>query len=46
VYVFGSAVFDAVKNIKPSWRNELEITDAIQHMVERGKRVEVLNVSG
>jgi glucose-1-phosphate thymidylyltransferase len=46
VYVFGSAVFDAVKGIKPSWRNELEITDAIQYMVDKGKRVEVLNVNG
>jgi glucose-1-phosphate thymidylyltransferase len=46
VYVVGSAVFDAVKSIKPSWRNELEITDAIQYMVDEGKKVEVQNVNG
>ena len=32
-----SAVYDASKRIKPSWRNELEITDAICYMVEKGK---------
>jgi glucose-1-phosphate thymidylyltransferase len=46
VYVFGPAIFDAVKNIKPSWRNELEITDAIQHLIEKGGKVEVQQVDG
>lgn len=46
VYVFGPAIFDAVKKIKPSWRNELEITDAIQKMLEDGRKVEVQEVNG
>jgi glucose-1-phosphate thymidylyltransferase len=46
VYVFGSAIFDAVNNLKPSRRNELEITDAIQNLVTEGKKVEVERVSG
>jgi glucose-1-phosphate thymidylyltransferase len=46
VYVFGPAIFDAVKKIKPSWRNELEITDAIQALLNDGKKVEVQHVSG
>ena len=46
VYVFGPAIFEAVNKLKPSWRNELEITDAIQALVSQGKRVEVERVSG
>lgn len=46
VYLFTAAVFDSVRAIRPSWRNELEITDAIQDMVDRGLRVEHHVVSG
>lgn len=34
IYMFDHHVFEAVKNIAPSWRGELEITDAIQWLVE------------
>jgi glucose-1-phosphate thymidylyltransferase len=46
VYVFGPSIFSAAKSIKPSWRNELEITDAIQVLVSRGEKVEVEEVEG
>jgi glucose-1-phosphate thymidylyltransferase len=36
VYMFGSEIFDSVQQIKPSFRNELEITDAIQHLIDKG----------
>jgi glucose-1-phosphate thymidylyltransferase len=46
VYLFTPAVFDSVRAITPSPRGELEITDAIQHMVDRGLRVEPHVVTG
>ena len=39
VYMFSSAVFDSVHRIRPSFRNELEITDAIQDLIDRGLTV-------
>jgi glucose-1-phosphate thymidylyltransferase len=36
VYMFTSRIFEAVKHIKPSFRNELEITDAIQYLIDKG----------
>src|SRR5438477_135677 len=46
VYMFTSAIFDAGKAIEPSARGELEITDAIQHLVDTGKRVDSHIVHG
>jgi len=46
VYLFTAAVFASVKAIAPSARGELEITDAIQHMIGRGLRVEPHTVTG
>jgi glucose-1-phosphate thymidylyltransferase len=39
VYMFGAPIFESVKRIKPSFRNELEITDAIQDLIDRGLTV-------
>ena len=46
VYFFGEKVFEAVDHIKPSFRNELEITDAIQWLLESGAEVAHANVTG
>jgi glucose-1-phosphate thymidylyltransferase len=46
VYMFTPSIFDAARAIEPSWRNELEITDAIQHLVDGGLRVDPHIVRG
>lgn len=39
IYMFDHHIFEAVKAIKPSWRGELEITDAIQYLIDKGYKV-------
>jgi glucose-1-phosphate thymidylyltransferase len=46
VYMFTPQIHDAARAIKPSGRGELEITDAIQWLVDGGKRVEPHIVRG
>ena len=46
VYMFGPDVFESVNRIQPSFRNELEITDAIQDLIDRGLTVRPHIVDG
>jgi glucose-1-phosphate thymidylyltransferase len=46
VYVFDRRIHDAVRAIRPSARGELEITDAIQWLIDRGHAVRSQLVSG
>ncbi|WP_038049718.1 glucose-1-phosphate thymidylyltransferase [Thermus caliditerrae] len=46
VYVFTPEVFPVIQNLKPSARGEYEITDAIQGLIDQGKRVVGVEVEG
>jgi len=46
VYLFDKNIFKAVNSIKPSARGELEITDAIQWLMDNGFKVEHHRVTG
>jgi glucose-1-phosphate thymidylyltransferase len=46
VYMFDRSVFDAVQAIQPSARGELEITDAIQWLIDHGRTVRPHVISG
>jgi glucose-1-phosphate thymidylyltransferase len=46
VYMFDDTIFQAAREIRPSARQELEITDAIQWLVDHGKSVHPHVVSG
>ena len=39
IYFLTSKIFEIIKRLKPSWRNELEITDALQQMLESDYRI-------
>lgn len=46
VYCFSAAVHEAIAGLSPSWRGELEITDAIQRLIDGGRRVESVELRG
>ncbi len=46
VYFFRPTIFPAIEKLKPSWRNELEITEAIQGLLDMGGRITYHEVSG
>ncbi|MDH6623367.1 glucose-1-phosphate thymidylyltransferase [Streptomyces sp. LBL] len=46
VYLFTQAIHEAVRSIEPSWRGELEITHAIQWLIDERRDVRSTTISG
>jgi glucose-1-phosphate thymidylyltransferase len=46
VYLFDGSIIQAAETLEPSWRGELEITEAIQWLIDHGKTVRAELVSG
>lgn len=46
VYMFTPCVHEVVRSLRPSWRGELEITEAIQRLIDDGRKVASTTISG
>jgi len=46
VYFLTPKIFDIISRLKPSWRNELEITEALQMMMDEGQKISYDTVTG
>ncbi len=45
IYVFNSRIFEAIKSTKPDLNGEIQLTDAIQRLIENGLKVHALQLS-
>jgi len=46
IYLYDKHIFEAVKSLKPSWRGELEISDAHQYLIDKGYKVGYTEITG
>lgn len=46
VYFLTPKIFDIIDKLKPSWRGELEITEALQLLMENGNKIEYDTITG
>ncbi|WP_049982655.1 glucose-1-phosphate thymidylyltransferase [Halorubrum sp. BV1] len=46
VYVFTPEIFEQIETLEPSWRGELEITEAVQGLLDGGRNVQSTVVHG
>lgn len=46
IYFLSPKIFDVIDNLKPSWRGELEITEALDMLMNQGNKIEYDIVTG
>ena len=46
VFAFSPAIFDAIRGVSPSPRDELELSDAIDRLAGAGRRVDAVEFPG
>lgn len=46
IYFLTASIFPIINSLKPSWRGELEITEALQNLLKDGKKIEYDFVTG
>tara|TARA_B110000881_G_scaffold133635_1_gene117531 strand:- start:18 stop:617 length:600 start_codon:yes stop_codon:yes gene_type:complete len=46
IYFLTPKIFDIIDNLKPSWRGELEITEALDLLMNQGNKIEYDTVTG
>jgi glucose-1-phosphate thymidylyltransferase len=46
IYLYDECIYEAVENIKPSARGELEISDAHQYLLDHGKKIGYKEITG
>ncbi len=46
IYIYDTTIFEAVNNIEPSARGELEISDAHQYLIEHGFQISYSEITG
>jgi len=44
IYIFNKAIFEALEKTKPGLAGEIQLTDAIQHMIEAGFKVHAIKL--
>ena len=45
IYFLTPIIFEIIKNLNPSWRNELEITDALDTLLKQNKKITYYKVT-